>query len=327
MRVLAVTNIYPNSQYPSAGIFIQQQIKGLTNIGVEVDVLVLDRLQKGMRAYWGLGAKVRRRMEDFKPDVVHCMYGGIMAQSVARAVSDKPVVITFHGSDLLGENLSGLLRKLISMYGVWASKRAAQQASGVVLVSSALKEYITSQVDPSKIRIIPCGIDLEIFKPLKRDMCCEQLGWDPDVFHILFYYSSDPVKRPALAYASVKALEKRGVRAQLHELRNVPYHEVPLWLNGSGALLLTSLHEGSPTIVKEALSCDVPVVSVDVGDVAERIKGIEGCYLARALPDDLADKLSAVSSGSGKVNGRGSVQSLSLENIAVQLKQFYQEIR
>jgi len=55
--------------------------------------------------------------------------------------------------------------------------------------------------------------------------------------------------------------------------------------------LLTSLHEGSPTVVKEALACGLPVVSVDVGDVAERIEGIEGCHLAVATPEDLAAKL------------------------------------
>ena len=42
-------------------------------------------------------------------------------------------------------------------------------------------------------------------------------------------------------------------------------------------LVLTSYFEGSPNIVKEAISCGLPVISVDVGDVKEQIDGIDNC--------------------------------------------------
>jgi teichuronic acid biosynthesis glycosyltransferase TuaC len=93
----------------------------------------------------------------------------------------------------------------------------------------------------------------------------------------------------------------------------------------SDCLLLTSLHEGSPNAVKEALACDVPVVSVDVGDVAERIQGIEGCHLARAEPEDLADKLQCVYQGSRRVSGRARMAELSIQNIARKLLEFYRD--
>lgn len=326
MRILAITNMYPSAEHPSSGLFIQQQIKGLRNIGVDVDLLIVDRLKKGKQAYWGLGPQIRGKIKEVNPRLVHCMYGGVMADIVTRTISDTPVVVTFHGSDLLGENLSGLLRKWYSRYGVWCSKRAAQRSSGIVVVSSVLQEILPVNVDRSKIRTIPCGIDVELFKPMNRDVCRQQLGWDPDVFHILFQNSSDPVKQPALAYASVQALEQLGVKAQLHELRNIPYREVPIWLNASGVLLLTSLHEGSPTIVKESLACNVPIVSVDVGDVAERIHGINECYLAESSPGDLAAKLALVHAGIGSHHGREKIKQLSLDHVAQRLVQFYAEL-
>jgi len=86
------------------------------------------------------------------------------------------------------------------------------------------------------------------------------------------------------------------------------------------------VHEGSPNIVKEALACDVPVVSVDVGDVRERIEGIEGCYIALPESDDLAAKLSLVYTGSRRVRGRVKMQELSLERVALRLKEFYEEV-
>jgi len=106
----------------------------------------------------------------------------------------------------------------------------------------------------------------------------------------------------------------------------VLHQDVPIWLNASDVVLLTSLHEGSPNVIKEALGCDVPIVSVDVGDVRERIQGVEGCYIALPTPADLAGKLAVVSAGERRVNGRASVQHLSLENIALCLKQFYADV-
>src|SRR5437870_1918030 len=110
MRILAVTNSYPVAHAPHSGIFVEQQIKGLKQIGLDVDVLFVDRLQKGMSAYIGLGSQIRARLRSFQPNVIHSMYGGVMADQVTRAANGVPTVITFHGSDLLGENVSGTLR-------------------------------------------------------------------------------------------------------------------------------------------------------------------------------------------------------------------------
>jgi glycosyltransferase involved in cell wall biosynthesis len=113
--------------------------------------------------------------------------------------------------------------------------------------------------------------------------------------------------------------------AELHVLRGVPNEEVPIWLNASNVVLLTSQHEGSPMIVKEALACDRPIVSVDVGDVAERLSGIQGCYLARPEAADLAGKLLRVSKGPPSIRGRQTLTELSLHRVAVRLKEFYEE--
>ena len=248
MRVLAVTNVYPTSHAPALGTFVEQQVKGLRQTGLYVDVMFLDRAQQGMRAYLGFGQKLRARIEAFRPDVVHVMYGGVMANEATRTVSNKPTVVTFHGSDLLGEHLSGPLRKLISAYGVRSSWRAARRATGIVIVSKVLQGALPKDVDKSKVRIIPCGIDLERFKPLSRDTCCDQLGWNTDRFHILFPANAgNPVKRPHLARAAVQALHRLGIQAEMHQLQGVPNNEVPIWLNASNVVLLTSLHEGSPT--------------------------------------------------------------------------------
>jgi glycosyltransferase involved in cell wall biosynthesis len=327
MRVLAVTNIYPTRSAPHLGTFVKQQIEALKEIGLDVDVMLVERLKKGMKCYLGLGRRVQSRIRDWQPDLVHAMYGGVMADMVTRAVCDRPTIVTFHGSDLLGEHLSGRLRELIAGYGVWASRRAARRASGSVVVSKVLRDALPDDVGKTKIRIIPCGIDLELFKPLDQDICRKRLGWRDDRFHVLFPTNGgDPLKRLELAQAAVEVVKQTGIAVELHQLRGVPHEAVSTWLNASDVLLLSSLQEGSPTVVKEALACDRPVVSVDVGDVRERIEGIEGCYLASADAGDLAAKLRLVHDGLRKVPGRIKLSELSLERVALHLKQFYEEI-
>lgn len=327
MRVLAITNMYPTPQAPALGIFIEQQIQGLTQIGLEVNVMFVDRLQKGMGEYLGLRRQVHPKVKHFKPDVVHVMYGGILAHQVTRIVDDRPTVVTFHGSDLLGENCSGFLRKIMGSFGVWASKRAARQASGIVVVSKGLRETLPKDVGRSKVRIIPCGIDLKRFKPLDPQTCRDRLGWDPDRYHALFSSAANhPVKRPNLARAAVETLNRWGTPIEMHYLHGVSNDIVPMWLNASDVVLLTSLSEGSPTIIKESLACNVPIVSLDVGDVSECIQGIEGCYLALPEPDDLATKLHMVLAGHRRVAGRVKMQRFSLERTALRLMDFYGEL-
>jgi len=327
MRILAITNMYPSSEAPYAGVFIEQQIKGLRATGVDVQVMVVDRLKQGMKAYLGLGRRVLRRLATARVDLIHLMYGGVMAQQVADAIKDLPLIVTFHGSDLLGQNLSGLVRKWVSAYGVVCSHKAAVKAQGIITVSKILSDSLPKSIDRAKIRIIPCGIDLERFRPLSREESCNRLNWNPKTFHVLFPANmGDPIKRPELARAAVDLLRQKGIPAEFHLLSGVPNTDVPVWINASNVLLLTSLHEGSPTVVKEALACNIPVVSVDVGDVRERIEGIEGCYLADSAAPALAEKLYLVSQGRRWINSRTSIQQLSLLETARRLHQFYEEV-
>jgi glycosyltransferase involved in cell wall biosynthesis len=327
MRLLAVTNMYPSSAHPAQGVFVAEQVKGLRAIGLQVRVLFIDRLAEGPWAYYRIGARIHEAVAEFHPDVIHCMYGGVMADQIVRRHRLRPVVVTFHGSDLLGERLARLPRRVIAAYGVYCSRRAARRADRVVLVARHLLNALRGACPPSKVRIIPCGIDLERFKPMEPDACRRQLGWDPQMFHVLFASScGDPVKRPELARAAVKELVRRGVRAELHFLAGVANSEVPVWLNASHAFLLTSGHEGSPTIVKEALGCKVPVVSVDVGDVAERLEGMSGCYLAEPSPAGLADKLLLVRESGERPQGGERLAELSHINVAHRLRQCYEEL-
>lgn len=279
-----------------------------------------------MRAYFRMLKPLRAAVAEASPALLHVMYGGVMADRVMRWNWGIPKVVTFHGSDLLGENLSGRWRQWLSRYGVHCSRRAARKAQGVVVVSEGLRRALPRGLEESRVRVIPCGIDLNRFQPAVKATCQRQLGWHEGIFHVLFASNNgDPVKRPGLASSAVGALQGAGVRAELHFMQGVPYAEVPIWMNASDALILTSVQEGSPTVVKEALACGVPVVSVDVGDVGERIEGIAGCYLSLPEPEALAAKLMLVRLAGSRVRAQAKVQELSLQKIALRFERFYRE--
>lgn len=327
MRVLAITNMYPSAEMPASGVFVEQQINGLLAIGVQVSVVFIDRRTEGAMAYYRMSPRILSAIEKFSPDLVHVMYGGVMADQVTRQSDLPPTLITFHGSDLLGENLSGLVRWLISHYGVHCSRRAATRARGLVVVARHLLSRLPSGIESDKCRVIPCGIDLDRFRPRSQMECRQRLGWCERALHVVFASGhGDPVKRPGLAKAAVQHAIRGGVPAQLHYLTGIPNDTVPVWLSAANALLLTSLHEGSPTVVKEALACGLPVVSVDVGDVVERLAGIEGCHLAKPDPADLAYRLRLVWERGQRIDCGRRLQELSHMAVAHSLRRFYEHI-
>ncbi len=327
LRILAITNIYPCPDRPWLGTFVEQQVAGLKSVGVEAQVLYFNRKKEGPLIYYRMGSRIAEAISAFQPHLLHVMYGGVMADKVTRRSWPAPVVVTFHGSDILGENLSGPWRKLISRCGVWSSWRAARRAAGIVVVARHLEQALPGDVDRRKIRVIPCGIDMARFKPMDQETCRQKLGWAAGTFHVLFPANTgDPVKRPWLAQAAIQTLKQQGIRAELHMLSGLPYADVPMWINASDVLILTSLHEGSPMVVKEALACEVPVVSVDVGDVAERIASIDGCHLVGAEPGEIAIGLREVWKRKRRVDSANFIQSVSIGTIAERLKSFYGEL-
>ncbi|MFC2171116.1 glycosyltransferase [Acidobacteriota bacterium] len=328
MKVLAVTNGLPSAKNPRNGTFIEQQIKGLRDIGLRVEVILIDRANGGSIAYRKARQVVRKHLVNYKQDVVHVMYGGVMADLVTMETSNLPTVVSFCGVDLLGANYGPLSYRLRTRIGTLASYRSARRADGIVVKSRNLEKGLPSDVNRSFVSIIPNGVCLNRFSPRNREECRLRLDWPKDKFHVLFSTTDrkDAKKRLPLAESAVDLLKARGVRIEMHGLSNTPHDEVPIWLNAADVLLLTSMYdEGSPNIVKEALACNRPVVSVDVGDVKERISGVDGCFLAEPNPNDIADKLFHVYLGPRVVCARDRMRKLSLERVAKRLALVYKK--
>src|SRR5207237_628154 len=168
-----------------------------------------------------------------------------------------------------------------------------------IVKSQALQAALPRSLDPGRIWLLPSGIDLARFRPLDRGACRVKLGWDTARRHVVFPAAPERAeKRFWLAEAAVAELKRTDV--ELHALDGVSHEDVPTWLNAADVVLLTSTHEGSPNVVKEALACNVPVVSVDVGDVAGR----DGSFVAAADPAELAARLATILAGPARCRSR-----------------------
>jgi teichuronic acid biosynthesis glycosyltransferase TuaC len=286
LRILIITSAWPTPEHPDWGPFIVLQVEVLRMAGLQVDVFPF-RGGKNPVCYLRAWYQVRRCLRRKPYDLIHAHFG----QSGLLAFPKRiPLVVTFHGSDLEGiigskgqDTFAGhVLRSL--------SKVVASSADEIIVVSASLAKHLPKRCS---FHVIPGGVDLDLFKPLSKKEAREALKLPQDRYLVLFggriQHPDAPRKRYDLARQAVDHLRSQ-YDVDLVVTRDVPHDVMPLYMNACDVLLLTSLHEGSPTVVKEALACNLPVVSVAVGDVRERIGSIPGCIVC---DDDRSETIAA----------------------------------
>jgi len=268
MRVLCLTNMYPSEGDPSAGSFVRDQVEDLRTLGVDVDVLAFDgRVRKS--EYARATRRLRSQLGERPVDLIHAHYG--LTGAVALTQREAPVVTTFHGSD------TGYVR--------WQGRVSW-------LVARATAPIFVARVQAARLGlpgapVIPAGVSTDAFRIAPRKMSRRKLGWAEDGRFVLLPGARGNRRKGAELFdAVVKALGHGHVPVSLEGYGRDDVAEV---LNAVDVVLMTSLWEGSPVTVKEALACGTPVVSVDVGDVAEVIAGLPGCSCHPRRPEQLAE--------------------------------------
>jgi glycosyltransferase involved in cell wall biosynthesis len=281
--------------------FIARQVRFLRAAGVDVDVFSFRGGRHPLR-YLAAWTRLRRQLSKggARYDLVHAQFG----QSGLLALPKRlPLVVTFRGDDLFGilghDGRPTPAGRLLQ----WLSRRVARRADAAILVSAHLQRYLTDSV---ATHIVPSGLDLDLFRCIPRAEARQHLGLPRDGRRILFVGDpADPRKRYDLAREAVKRLN-RTVAAELVIGWRVPHDEMPFYMNACDALVFTSREEGSPNAVKEALACDLPVVSVAVADVPLRLQGIPGCEVcAGDSPETIAAALDRTLRRDERSGGRG----------------------
>lgn len=292
--------------------YVKEQTLALCSLGVECEHFLVRG--KGIRGYLREIPRLRKYIQQTRPDIIHAHYGlsGLLANLATRRI---PVVVTYHGSDInvaKARKYSKLAIRL-SAWNIFVSKRS------MALVRA---------VDGKKCSLIPCGVALSDDQLQTREEARSILGWNKGEKKVLFAgMYADAVKGPDLAKQAIRELENEGMSAELVELRGYNREEVNRLMCAADCILMTSKTEGSPQAIKEAMACGCPIVSVNVGDVAERIEGIEGCILVPTRnPKDIANALRKAIAFEGKTKGREKVlnDGLSNEQVAARIIEVYE---
>jgi len=315
--------MYPTAADPTYGTFVATQMASVAALGAPVQVHFVN----GRRSPWEYAAAIRRVRQLAHRnayDLVHAHYG---LSGFVAAFQPLPLVVSFCGDDLLGtpDGQGGTTWK--SKLIRWMSRRAARRADAVICKSEELRDSLPRPADRARAHVIGNGVDIKRFTPGDREAARQQLGITTTDRLILFPHSRRQwaVKRFDLAEAAVRILEQQGIRTRLWVVNGVPPEAMPAYYRAADCLLLTSDHEGSPNVVKEGLCCDVPVVSVDAGDVWRWLTLVDGCSLVDRDPVAIAAGLKMVLSDARKVDGSKVRAALSLDAVAQRVMGVYLE--
>lgn len=306
-RVLMVTTEWPRDTWGGTATFVQRQAEFLRAAGVDVEVFEFVGAKNPAR-YVRAWREVRRRVQRGDHDLIHAQFG---QSGLVALPKPRPLVVTFRGDDLEGvlDDSSGRLTSIGRLLP-HLSRLVARHADAVIVVSAHLKRALGAGV-AARAHVIPSGLDFERFAPRPRDAARQRLRLPLDRALVLFVGSPTLArKRYDLARAAVERLRGR-LPVELILGWSIPHLDVPLYMSACDALVFTSRQEGSPNVVKEALACDLPVVSVAVGDVAERLTGVDGCELCHdERPEAIAAALERVLRRGTRVRGREAVAHL-----------------
>jgi glycosyltransferase involved in cell wall biosynthesis len=324
LSVLAVTNMYPTDARPAYGTFIHSQIQSLREAGIDVDVVFIDG--KATPLNYARGLRTIRNAINGKPyDLIHAHYG--LTGLVARTQYRLPLVVSFCGDDLLGTPARSRRRRTArSMAIVAACQALAPTCEAIIVKSDEMRRRLWSPRVRETAYVIPNGVDLALLQPLDQARARAELSLAPKRYVLFPHTVDEPRKRFELATAAVELLRKEYPDAEMLVVNGQAATHMPLYYSVADALILTSDWEGSPNVVKEALACELPIVSVDVGDVAERIADAPSCAICDRTPESLAAALSNALAHPRPGGLRKRVEELATPVIARRVVEVYEAV-
>lgn len=314
MNVLFISN---GSRLGKIDSLIENQSYSLRKEGICVDHFLI--LQSGIKGYLKGIKELRKVLKQKNFDIIHAHYGFCGLVALLSGLS-APLVVSFMGSDLHGSKLVNtrdaleyVLNRIISFIVQGFSRK-------IIVKSKGLLSYVYFK---NKASIIPNGVNVDFFAPVSKETACNNLKIELSQESILFLGDKDDSNKNFSLLKS--AYTKNCIHDEVILLAPYPVNpdDVLWYLNACRLLVFCSFKEGSPNVIKEAMACNCPIVSTDVGDIKEVIGNTDGCYIASYDPIDVAQKIKLAMEFSrtmGRTNGRQRIMDLGLDAATVAKK-------
>ncbi|MFN5209099.1 MAG: glycosyltransferase family 4 protein [Bacteroidota bacterium] len=233
---------------------------------------------KGLPGYLRNIFTLRNLLNKGNFTIIHAHYGlcGIVCLLAKRK---EKLVVSFMGDDILGSRNDMGKRSLLGNIFVSINQFAAKFYDFIIVKSQEMKSQLNNLSD--KIQVIPNGVDIDLFYPVEKKKAIEVLNWGHMNINLIFLSDPGrPEKNFTLASKAVEHLKRKFKNLCLHVITNQPAERLKYYYSASDVLLLPSFHEGSPNVIKEAMSCNCLVVATDVGDIKWLFGSTHGYYLS-----------------------------------------------
>jgi teichuronic acid biosynthesis glycosyltransferase TuaC len=319
LRVLFVASA--NNKYEDVVPFIRVQGDSLAM--VEVDVEYHPIHGKGFIGYASNLRALRRRIQSGRYDVIHAHFV-LMAWLVKLAAPTAPLVLSLMGTDAYGRIESQEGATWSSRYLTWLTYAIQPFVRAIISKSANIESFVYAK---RKSHIIPNGVDMERFQHFPEGFRAE-LGLPTEDLLVLFMGNpADKRKNIALVNAAMERVRIPGRRVHLVAPYPVSHDKVIQYLNSANVLVLASYEEGSPNIVKEAMACNLPVVSTNVGDVKELFLDCPGYSMVGFDADEMAEAIRQTLLAPNTLSGRNRLIALRLriEDVALRVRKVYEK--
>ncbi len=331
MNVLLLTNMYPTAEAPWYGVFVREQAESLRALGVGVEVCFIDGRADKLNYLRAIG-RVGGLLRDGRFDLIHSHHTFATLVGLAarrRAGARLPLVQSFHEGEVFDPRSKVSIGRAPRHW--LALKRFALRRVDLALpVERHMLAAVLGEVAGSvRAEVVPAGVDLTRFSPSDRTAARVRLGWPAEGTLLFFPWPpGKPAKRHDLAEAALKLVKRSRPAARLLMGGAIDYAQMPDALRAADVLLVLSDYEASPTVVKEALACERPVVATDVGDLRERYGDLPGVRITEPKPDAIAEAIEQVLAAPVEYGGRRRIRDLglSLEATAARILSCYRSL-
>jgi len=285
---------------------ILNQGESLKKVNISIEFYTIKG--KGLKGYIRAISTLRTYLKTHNYDVIHAHYS--LSAFVASLAGAKPLIVSLMGSDIKAKQYYKWIIKIFN-YLFWRS----------VIVKS---QDMYNDIKIKNAYIIPNGINMDRFKPISKKIAQKKLGWDSSKKHILFPSSPKRIEKNfKLANEAFNLLS--NIDLELHYLENIPNEDMPFYYNAADVVLMTSLWEGSPNAIKEAMACNRPIVTTKVGDVKKIINQTEGCFISNNYNAKEIAKLLEITLEYKQTKGKEKMIFLNENNIAEQIIDIYKK--